>query len=62
MYTVMDRTVSRRVGETTLSIVQIIADTAEDVPEPDESWDAGSMCMIAEDHSFKILNNEREWV
>lgn len=40
----------------------ILVDSAADVPQPEDSWMPGSYCMIAEDHTYKVLNNEREWV
>lgn len=42
--------------------VVILADTASDIPEPLEQWAVGSICMIAETHRYKVLNNEGEWV
>lgn len=39
----------------------ILVDTGADIPEPLDSWAIGSMCMIAETHTYKVLNNEREW-
>lgn len=39
----------------------ILVDTEGDIPEPLNEWAVGSMCMIAEDHTYKVLNNEREW-
>jgi len=43
-------------------IVTIQVDTAADIPEARESWSAGSMCMIADTHTYKVLNSEGEWV
>lgn len=44
--------------------VDIIADTAADVPSPAEhpEWCVGSTCIIADTKEVKILNNQREWV
>jgi len=39
----------------------IIVDTEDDIPAPLDGWDVGSMCMIADTHTYKVLNNEREW-
>ena len=64
MYTMIERESSCNADENgkVMQRVVILVDTADDLPEPDASWDAGSICMIAEDHSFKVLNNDREWV
>ena len=64
MYTMIERESSCNADENgkVMQRVVILVDTADDLPELDASWDSGSICMIAEDHSYKILNNEREWV
>lgn len=40
----------------------IMVDTESDIPTPKDEWMEGSMCMIAATHTYKVLNNEREWV
>lgn len=63
MYTMIERESSYNADENgkVLQRVVILVDTADDVPEADASWAVGSLCVIAEDHSYKILNNAREW-
>ena len=61
MYTIMESSMTRYSDGVQMSRVTILVDDAESVPEPLDAWDSGSICMIAEDHSYKILNNEREW-
>lgn len=39
----------------------ILVDAESDIPEPLDKWAVGSMCMIAETHTYKVLNNERKW-
>lgn len=64
MYTIIERESSCNADENgkVLQRVVILADTADDLPEPDASWAVGSICMIAETHKYKVLNSEREWV
>lgn len=64
MYTMIEKESSLNADENgkVLQRVVIQVDTSDDVPEADASWAVGSSCIIAEDHSYKILNNEREWV
>ena len=64
MYTMIERGSSLSADENgkVLQRVVILADTADDVPEADESWAVGSICMIAATHKYKVLNGEREWV
>ncbi len=61
MYTMMESTPTRIQNGDPLNRVTILVDTADDIPEPHDGWDAGSMCMIADTHTYKVLNNEREW-
>ncbi len=43
--------------------VTIIADTAADIPEPQENWETGSELIVVENGGKKyILNNARTWV
>ena len=62
MYTIIDQVFVRLRDADRLYQVSILVDTAADVPEPLAPWEPGSMCLVAADHSFKVLNNEREWV
>ena len=64
MYTMIERESSLNADENgkVLQRVAIQVDTSDDVPEADESWDVGSICMIAATHGYKVLNSEREWV
>lgn len=41
--------------------VVILCDTSADIPEPESSWDVGSMCWVANEHKVLILNNAGEW-
>jgi hypothetical protein len=61
-YTLIEQRFIRYEQGLPVFIVTIQVDTAADLPDPRESWSAGSMCMIAEDHTYKVLNSEREWV
>ena len=42
--------------------VVIQVDTQSDIPTPKTEWMEGSYCMIADEHKYKVLNSEREWV
>ena len=42
--------------------VVILCDTSAEIPEPESSWDVGSICRVANEHKTFVLNNEREWV
>lgn len=61
MYTIIEQKGAAEVGSVSKLSVVILADTASDIPTVKDTWAVGSICMIAEDHSYKILNNEREW-
>jgi hypothetical protein len=62
MYTIIEQKGAAEVGSVSKLSVVILADTASDIPTVKDTWEVGSLCVIAEDHSYKILNNEREWV
>lgn len=62
MYTIIEQKGAAEVGSVSKLSVVILADTASDIPTVKDAWAVGSICMIAEDHSYKILNSEREWV
>ena len=52
--------------EKALERVTILVDSAAEIPEPQENWAAGSVCIIADNSvnsvDYKILNNQRKWV
>ena len=60
-YTLMDSTFIRYDGETSRLRVTIMVDTESKIPQPKPEWAVGSICVIADTHTYKILNNEREW-
>ena len=63
MYTMIDSEFIRyAVGGTELHRVTIQVDTENDLPTPDDSWEVGSIAIVANTHSYKRLNSEREWV
>ena len=62
MYTIIEFTTTRFVDGKFMSRVTILVDTSAEIPTPDEAWEPGSICMIAEGHSYKILNHEGAWV
>ena len=63
MYTMIKRESSLNADENgkVLQRVVILVDTVEDLPEAEESWDPGSLAIVADMHRCKILNNGREW-
>ena len=42
-------------------IVHLIADTVDDIPEPQENWLPGSTVQVAEPHGYRVLNHEGAW-
>lgn len=62
MYTIIEQKGAAEVGSVSKLSVVILVDAASDIPTVKDAWAVGSLCVIAEDHSYKILNNEREWV
>lgn len=43
-------------------IMHLIADTEEDIPEPQENWDVGSRCdMLADGGKTYLLSNAGQW-
>ena len=42
--------------------VTIQVDTANDLPTPQNNWAPGSICIIAATHTYKVLNEQGEWV
>lgn len=62
MYTFMDGVqTSDSTGEKK-KVVTISVSAESDIPEPEENWGCGSICLIANTHSYKMLNSEGEWV
>ena len=43
-------------------LMTVLVDSESDLPVPEASWSPGSICMIADTHTYKILNSEGEWV
>ena len=62
MYTIIEQKGAAEVGSVSKLRVVILADTASDIPTVKDTWAVGSLCVIAEDHSYKILDSERKWV
>lgn len=60
--TVIESSLDRFTSGAPMYRVVILVDTAADVPEPHTDWAPGSLCMIAADHAYKILNEQGEWV
>ena len=52
--------------EKAIERVTILVDSTEEIPDPQENWAVGSVCIIADDTAkslgYKILNNQRKWV
>lgn len=42
-------------------VVHLIADTAADIPEPQENWLPGSTVQIADPHGYRVLDHEGVW-
>lgn len=49
-------------GALTMQRVDIIVDTADDIPQPEPHWSVGSMALAADTKTILVLNNAREWV
>ena len=61
-YTITSKKTHRFRGDGYTYIVTIIVDKVENIPEPKDDWEAGSMCIIANSHDYRWLNRERKWV
>ena len=52
--------------EKALERVTILVDSTSEIPEPQENWAVGSVCIIADDTAnslgYKMLNKQRKWV
>lgn len=62
MYKIIDSEFTEIHNKTSMIRVVILCDTSADVPEPESSWDIGSICRAANEKKTLILNNKREWV
>ena len=61
-YTIMDKIPTEVVDGVMHYLVVIFCDTDAKIPEPDPTWDAGSMCIIGVGHGVKFLTSEGAWV
>ena len=61
-YTVLECTTREIHEEKAYCNVTIFVDNEGDIPEPEETWLPGSMCLIADTKVIKLLNHERMWV
>lgn len=61
MYTIIDGSSAVTSDGDQKKIVTISVSTASDIPEPEENWGCGSMCIITSTHSVKMLNDEGAW-
>ena len=62
MYKIIDTEFIEVRNKTSMIRVVILCDTSADVPKPESSWDAGSICRVANEKKTLVLNNAREWV
>jgi len=66
MKTIMHSEHIRFVDSESIQRVEILCDTAADLPTASEvasgMYAAGSLALIASEHEIMILNNEGEWV
>ena len=60
-YSIIEKKVTQVVEGVKHYIVTLVCDTAEDIPEPDATWDTGSIAQICDPHGYKILNSEGVW-
>lgn len=60
-WSISKQDITRVVDGTTYYRVVIECDTVDDLPEPDPTWDAGSIACIADPHSYRKLNHQGEW-
>ena len=42
--------------------VEVYADSASDIPEPQENWLAGSACIVMDSQEVKLLSTEGAWL
>lgn len=62
MYKIIDTEFIEVRNKTSMIRVVILCDTSADIPEPESSWDTGSICRIANEKKTLVLNNAREWI
>lgn len=62
MYTIINSEFMGYEENITILRVDLVVDTAADIPNPEEHWSAGSMVLLADTHEIKVLNNKSEWV
>ena len=62
MYKIIDTEFIEVRNKTSMIRVVILCDTSADIPEPESSWDTGSICRIANEKKTLVLNSAREWV
>lgn len=50
-------------GDTVESyVIECVCDTREDIATLPTAWKTGSSCIVIEDSSVFMLNNNKEWV
>lgn len=49
-------------NDLTMQRVDLVVDTANDLPEIEPHWSVGSMALIADTKEILVLSNAREWV
>lgn len=62
MYKIIDTEFIEVRNKTSMIRVAILCDISADIPEPESSWDVGSICRVANEKKTLVLNNKREWV
>lgn len=61
-YTIMEQVPTEIIGGVMHYRVTLCCDTAGDIPEALDTWDAGSLALIVATHGYKMLNTQGEWV
>ena len=62
MYKIIDSEFIKNESKVSCIRVAILCDTSADIPEPENNWDVGSICRVANEKKTLVLNNAREWV
>lgn len=60
-YTIMEQVPTEVVGGVMHYRVTLCCDTENDIPDALDVWDAGSIAMVADGHSYKVLDSEGAW-
>lgn len=60
-YTIMEQEPTEVVGGVMHYRVTLCCDTENDIPDALDVWDAGSIAMVADGHSYKVLDSEGAW-